>query len=167
MPRKSKEERQAYINEWKRRKRRERGLKPRAGPPKLTPEQLLISKQNRKDWEKEWVPMYRNHHPAKRMLWTARRRAKLKGQDFDIGESDILIPEVCPYLKVPMQSSSRRGDSKRFVMSLDRVDTSKGYIKGNVEVISWMANTMKSDASKEELLSFAYEIIKRYASTNE
>ena len=42
------------------------------------------------------------------------------------------------------------------------VDSSKGYIKGNVEVISRKANIMKSDACPEELLEFAYEILERY-----
>ena len=36
--------------------------------------------------------------------------------------------------------------------SLDRIDPGKGYVKGNVQVISMQANRMKNDGSIEELL---------------
>lgn len=36
--------------------------------------------------------------------------------------------------------------------SLDRIDSSKGYISGNVKVISKRANAIKNDATLEELL---------------
>lgn len=46
------------------------------------------------------------------------------------------------------------------------IDPTKGYIKGNVEVMSSLANTMKSKATPEQLLHFAQEILKRYATNN-
>lgn len=101
-------------------------------------------------------------NPKKRMLNTARRRAKIKGLEFNIEEDDLVIPEYCPYLNIKMKSTSSRGESKKTVLSLDRIDPAKGYIKGNVEVISWQANTMKSDASREELLQFAKVILEKF-----
>jgi hypothetical protein len=35
--------------------------------------------------------------------------------------------------------------------SLDRIDSSLGYVKGNVWVISWRANHIKTDATLDEL----------------
>jgi hypothetical protein len=35
--------------------------------------------------------------------------------------------------------------------SIDRLDSSLGYVKGNVKIICWRANRVKSDATVEEL----------------
>ena len=47
--------------------------------------------------------------------------------------------------------------------SLDRMDNSKGYVKGNVQVISHKANSMKFSASKDELLKFAEWVMRVYS----
>ena len=74
-------------------------------------------------------------------LWSrAKYRAKQKGREFTITKEDIVIPDICPLLGTPIQSPS-----------LDRIDSSKGYIKGNVWVISNRANTLKNDATLTEL----------------
>lgn len=96
-----------------------------------------LDKEYRKDTHTHWL-----HYNAK-------RRAKSKGIEFNIEESDITIPEFCPVLKVKLESGTRHPPS------LDRIDNSKGYIKGNVWVISRKANTMKNDATAEELKEFA------------
>ena len=74
-------------------------------------------------------------------LWSrAKFRAKQKGREFNITKEDIVIPDICPLLGTPMESPS-----------LDRIDSSKGYIKDNVWVISNRANTLKNDATLTEL----------------
>ena len=74
-------------------------------------------------------------------MWSrAKYRAKQKGLDFNITKEDIIIPDTCPLLGTPMESPS-----------LDRIDSTKGYIKGNVWVISNRANTLKNDATLTEL----------------
>ena len=57
-----------------------------------------------------------------------------------------------------------RGTNRMDVASLDRKDPTKGYIKGNIEVISHLANIMKNNANPMLLVSFAQEVLKRYAS---
>ena len=66
-------------------------------------------------------------------------------------EEDIPeIPKYCPVLGIEIKSNTTNAplDSSP---SLDRIDSSKGYIKGNVRIISNRANRIKSDATIEEL----------------
>lgn len=37
------------------------------------------------------------------------------------------------------------------IPSLDRLDSTRGYVRGNVAVISWRANKLKNSARVEEL----------------
>lgn len=76
----------------------------------------------------------------KRLLASARARAAKYGRAFDIELCDIVIPDTCPVLKIPMNSPS-----------LDRIDSAKGYVKGNVRVISARANLLKSNATVGEI----------------
>ena len=87
-------------------------------------------------------------------LWkAAKKRARDKGLDFDITPDDIVIPALCPYLGIPITHEvgckSRRPGSP----SLDRIDSSRGYVKGNILVCSWRANFLKSDATLTELIT--------------
>ncbi len=95
---------------------------------------------------------YRKNNPEYLMYARAKNRAKELGLEFNIEISDIIIPDVCPVFKQPFTFNVKQN---KFSPSLDRVDSSKGYIKGNVQVISHLANTMKSNASKDELIMFA------------
>ncbi len=98
---------------------------------------------------------WRREHPSVVLYRAAKSRATRAGLAFDITWDDVVIPEVCPYLKKPLVLGTA------YAPSLDRIDNTKGYVKGNVEVISRKANTMKNDASNEELLEFAYTILER------
>lgn len=83
------------------------------------------------------------------ILRSAKQRAVKKGLEFNIDISDIELPELCPLLQIPMEMAW--GKAKDNSYSLDRIDSSKGYIKGNVWVISRRANVIKNDASLDEL----------------
>ena len=86
-----------------------------------------------------------------RMLNAARARSKSKNLDFSIDETDFDIPEKCPLLGIDLFIADGRKAVKNNSPSLDRIDSKKGYVKGNVWVISHRANTIKSDACVEEI----------------
>ena len=89
-----------------------------------------------------------------RLLENARRRAKKKSLEFSITLDDIIIPEYCPLLGIKLQLGGD-GIFNMSSPSLDRIDNSQGYVKGNVAVISLKANKLKSDLSLDELRSLA------------
>lgn len=88
-------------------------------------------------------------------LWkSAKNNAVNKGREFSIIPTDIVIPEVCPYLGTPITNIQGQGRVWTNA-SLDRKDSSKGYTKDNIQVISILANCMKQHATEEQLLAFA------------
>lgn len=78
----------------------------------------------------------------------AKSRAKQFKWKFNISLDDIIVPEKCPILGIPLTVSEKMSDGSP---SLDRIDNSLGYVKGNVQVISVKANTIKSNATMEEI----------------
>lgn len=159
------EQKRQYIREWKRQRSIERGTFGQRGKhpkPLRSLEEFEASLEQRKIWEKEWRSKYSKNKPQKKLLWAAKRRAAAKNLPFDLIESDIHIPEKCPYLNIPLELHASRGTPRGAVCSLDRIIPEKGYVKTNVEVISQLANTMKQNASPEQLISFAKEILRRY-----
>lgn len=94
------------------------------------------------------------------VMWgSAKRRAKEKGVPFDIEVGDIVVPEVCPVLGIPLIKGSGRPEANS--PSLDRIIPEKGYVRDNIEVISHKANTIKSNATVEELEKVAAYYKKR------
>jgi hypothetical protein len=100
----------------------------------------------------------RRNSNREKYLWTnAKRRAEKNNLEFNIEISDIIIPDLCPVFGTPMKGSSGEytrdnyNPYKLSAPSIDRIDSSRGYIKGNVIVISARANALKSDANLNEL----------------
>lgn len=83
-----------------------------------------------------------------RLWYGAKSRAAERGREFSLKVSDIEIPARCPVFGVPFF------DERGTVInspSIDRVDNSRGYVPGNIRVISRRANTLKGDANLEEM----------------
>lgn len=110
---------------------------------KANPERV---RENNRKW--------RQANFARYLLNTARSRALRKGLDFTITLEDLVIPEVCPVLGIPLHTTrglKTRGFPMGHTPTVDRIDNTKGYIPGNVAIISWRANALKKDATAEEV----------------
>ena len=88
----------------------------------------------------------RRLNPEKTMWYRAKDRAKKKSFEFNLDESDIVIPKYCPVFP-EIELIINDGKSSYNSPSLDRVDNNKGYTKGNIRVISSRANILKKNGS--------------------
>lgn len=78
-----------------------------------------------------------------------------------IKANDLMWPEFCPVLglKLDYETPPGKRDARNPALpTLDRWDNSRGYVPGNVFVISFRANSLKNDATADEL-----EAVARYA----
>jgi hypothetical protein len=96
----------------------------------------------------------------------AKVRAKERGREFNLEVSDIVIPEFCHVLGIRLSANSGKSGAFRDSPSLDRIDNSKGYVKGNIQVISQLANAMKCHATNEELHRFASWVVSTVPATD-
>lgn len=98
-------------------------------------------------------PEYHNLCVLKRRLDCVKWRCRRKGLPFNITLEDIEPPVNCPVLGIPLNYNSLHAGPD--TPSIDRIIPKLGYIKGNVIVISTRANTLKNNATIEELLKLA------------
>jgi hypothetical protein len=82
----------------------------------------------------------------------ARVRAKKNGLPFDLQPPRIDLPSVCPVLLIPIVygRKGKQGPADNSP-SLDRLVPARGYVAGNLMVISNRANMLKNNAKIEEL----------------
>lgn len=91
----------------------------------------------------------RRRDPVKYLVAQARYRAKREGLPCDITFENLIVPDTCPIFNIPLGfSEGRRTDGS---YSLDRWDNTKGYVKGNVRVISWKANQYKGNMTIQDV----------------
>lgn len=86
----------------------------------------------------------------------AKMRAALKGLDFALTSDyiELITPDNCPVFNEPFLFVGNKV-MKPFSASLDRLDSTKGYIPGNVVVISMKANSIKNAYGSKELMAVA------------
>ena len=81
-----------------------------------------------------------------------KNSAKKRGIPFSLTLTDLhdlSIPITCPVLGLPLRHE--RGRPTDNSISVDRIDSNKGYTKDNIIVVSWRANFLKSNSSLEEM----------------
>lgn len=99
-----------------------------------------------------------------------RSRAKKKGLQMTLTEDylkTIDMPEFCPYLGIKLvwfvytSGNNDRGIFGAAIdrASLDRIDSTKGYIEGNVRWVSSLFNKMKYILTDQELKEYCKRIV--------
>lgn len=118
------------------------------------------------EYRSKWYRVHKEKNPEQYLIYSARKRAKIKKLEFSITEVDIVIPVLCPILQIPLQRVHKiKGSNRDAWPTLDRIDNSKGYTKDNIQVISFKANTMKNNASFSELKLFSEYIQRQLCSS--
>lgn len=162
------EQRKKYLREYRRKQlelypekvREERRRARKKNKAKNNARAKLWRQRTKARCEKNW----RAKNPFRVTIINIRNRAKKRNLPFDLTSDYLqeLWTGICPVfntkIKLGIGSSSTRGmkrNSRKFIGTLDRINPSKGYVKGNVQWISQMANSLKQDATPEEMDHFA------------
>lgn len=91
----------------------------------------------------------RSDDVARTLLKTSRYRAKRDGTRHTLTLADIYVPDRCPVLGMRLRPATGRASPAS--PSLDRINPRRGYVPGNVLVVSWRANELKKNSTPEEL----------------
>jgi len=113
---------------------------------------LIKAFREDRDKRNERTRKWHRGNPARSYVLAAKGRAHRTGLPFNLEPEDIIFPDKCPILGIPITLKGE-GNRNNNTASLDRIVPSKGYVKDNVQIISWRANRLKTDASLEELES--------------
>ncbi len=125
--------------EWRQRKREYENTKANIRGSKLW------------EYRKAYREQRRYKDPVGHLLKEARTQARKRGLSFNLERHDIVVPDRCPVLGAPLAFTPRKRTP--FTPSIDRIDSSKGYEKGNVIIVSWRANAVKMDSTPDELIA--------------
>jgi len=100
---------------------------------------------------------WRINNPKTYILARLKQSARLRNIYFKLYESDLGdLPKFCPVLGIKLNYSGTRHSANS--ASVDRIDNTKGYIPGNIIIVSHRVNHLKNDATWQELL----QIVKFY-----
>lgn len=90
--------------------------------------------------------------------------AKRRGIEFNLSYTDFELPKYCPILGLELEYGAGHDGNSPQHATLDRIDNSKGYVPGNIMIISRLANAMKNEASFDQLQKFNqnYSLLTNY-----
>lgn len=145
-----------------------------AGISKLTPEQRKINRKaavdgwraRNSEYDKQYYMLNVDKHkkngsdnyrrvkdaaPWVLLYRSAKARATVKGWVFNITIDYLahIWPTHCPILGILLMCN-RGGKPHDGSPSIDRTDSSKGYVVGNIAIISYKANVIKNSGTADE-----------------
>lgn len=166
----TKTERKEYDRKWRRRNRDKIAACQKRYREKHR-DRLLAERRrryaadpSRRNYNNAWNKKHSVRVAKRRLAWNhknrgkllfcfAKARAKRIGVKFTITHIDVVIPKRCPVFGVKLTTVIKKGDPNS--PSIDRIIPKRGYVPGNVAVISLRANLLKNNASPAELTALA------------
>lgn len=116
----------------------------------------------------------RKHYEAKPEMWilsNIKKKCRDEGLPFDLSIEDIAAPEYCPVLGIKLERNhnGREAGPRSNSPSVDRIIPERGYVKGNVIVVSHLANAIKQNATPFQIRLVAdfYEAVIQKAAISE
>lgn len=98
-----------------------------------------------------YAEIYDKKTHARRLLSTIRKKCKEKNIKFNLSIYDIVIPEYCPVLGFKIM----KGSGSPTDVTTDRIRPELGYVKGNIIIVSRLANQIKSTGTSEQIATVA------------
>lgn len=116
----------------------------------------LTSLNKRTEYKKQWDLAHPKNTWARYACKDAKKRAVKKDVPFNVTTAYILslLPTHCPVFGTEFQYMGNGGILPTSP-SLDRIDPSKGYVEGNLVIISSKANNIKSAYQSKDLYKVA------------
>jgi hypothetical protein len=91
---------------------------------------------------------WNDRNPYRVLVHGAKTRAKREDVPFDLTPTDVIIPERCPVFGIVLERGKQKVGPNS--PTIDRIDPTKGYVRGNIAVISHYANTLKNNGTAAE-----------------
>jgi hypothetical protein len=91
------------------------------------------------------------------------RRAKTRAYDIEITLDDLIDiwnaqKGICPYSGISLIKPSSKGNCRVRTSSLDRIDSTRGYTKDNIQFVAMPINLMKNTLSHKETIDLCKTI---------
>lgn len=98
------------------------------------------------------------------LLSKTKHRAKNKGIEFDlsvfyIANRLIQINCMCELTGQVLTHEHNQPNT----LSIDRIDSNKGYTKDNVQIVTYMANTAKNKWAQKDFITMCKMVVEKFA----
>jgi len=109
------------------------------------------NKEARVEYNRGWARKDNRHRPWVKAYHSSKSRAKKNGIPFDLTPEylESIWTDICPVFGIELVVGS--GAKSDASYSLDRIDPDKGYVQGNVVVVSFKANRMKNNGTLDDI----------------
>jgi len=91
---------------------------------------------------------FSKNNPLKMLLRWAKQKSKKYNIPFNLKEEDLVYTGKCVVFGTDLKAGGENLDNSP---SLDRIIPSLGYVKGNVQIVSHLANRIKNNATLEQI----------------